>query len=81
MFPSSLLMAVRIESVALRVPAAETNPVSALPVTVGAATNVAPCVPVTSPANAPLKVLALPVILPVTLPVTLPVSGPLKVPA
>ena len=35
--PSNLLMAVRMESLALTVPAPETIPVSALPVTVGAA--------------------------------------------
>ena len=72
--PLSFLIAVRMLSVSVITPAKEEYPVSALPVTVAAEITVAPCVPVTSPNNEPVKLAALPV----TFPVTLPVNGPLN---
>jgi hypothetical protein len=59
MLPTILLKAVRTLSVALTVPADAEKPVKALPVTVEAAIAVAPCVPVTSPDNDPVKLPAL----------------------
>src|ERR1035437_3557932 len=57
-FPSSLSMAVRIESVAVTVPDPDTKPVMAFPVTTDAAIAVVPIGPVTSPAGvAPLTPL------------------------
>ena len=56
--PLILLIALRMESVAVTVPAPDTNPVSAFPVTVVAATSVLLWVPVTSPASDPVKLPA-----------------------
>ena len=64
MLATILLNAVRMLSVALTVPADAEKPVSTLPVTVDAAIEVAPCVPVTSPTSEPVKLPALPVTLP-----------------
>ena len=72
MLPFSLLMAVRMESLADTVPAPEAKPVMSLPVTMVLAMDVAPCVPVTSPARLPLKLVALPVRLPVKVPDVVP---------
>ena len=58
LLPSSLLKASRIVSSADRFPAAGEKPVSNLPVTVEAAIEVADCVPETSPAKEPLKLVA-----------------------
>ena len=60
--PFSLLIAVRIVSVADTVPAPETNPVINFPVTVAAEMAVALWVPVTSPTSDPVKETAVPVV-------------------
>ena len=72
--PFSLLIAVRIVSLAVILPAPEVKFVRAFPVTVVAEIAVALCGPVTSPDRLPVKLPALPL----TLPVTLPARGPLK---
>ena len=77
--PSSLLIADRIVSVAVILPAPEIKPVRDLPVTVAGEITVVLCGPVTSPDRLPVKLAELPEMLPVRLPmnagaVTVPVK-------